>query len=72
MTKGKTVAVNRKARYNYEILDTLEAGLVLTGTEIKAIREGRANLSGGLCEGGRGRVLARQRSHRTLLCGKPQ
>ena len=46
MAKGKTVAVNRKARYNYEILDTLEAGLVLTGTEIKAIREGRANLSG--------------------------
>ena len=46
MTKSKTVAANRKARYNYEILDTFEAGLVLTGTEIKAIREGRANLSG--------------------------
>ena len=45
MSGSKTVSVNRKARYNYDILETVEAGLVLTGTEIKAIREGRANLS---------------------------
>ena len=44
MPYSKTVAVNRKARFNYDILETLEAGLVLKGTEIKAIREGRANL----------------------------
>jgi SsrA-binding protein len=44
MTDVKTVAVNRKARFEYDILDTFEAGLVLAGTEIKAIREGRANI----------------------------
>jgi SsrA-binding protein len=43
--KGKTFAVNRKARFQYDILDRVEAGLVLLGTEIKAIREGHANLS---------------------------
>ena len=36
--------LNRKARFDYEIYDTYEAGLVLTGTEIKSIREGKANL----------------------------
>lgn len=45
MTEAKTVAVNRRARFDYEILETVEAGLALRGTEIKAIREGRANLS---------------------------
>ncbi len=35
---------NRKARYDYEILETYEAGIVLTGTEIKSIRNGQANL----------------------------
>ena len=41
----KIVAENRKARYNYEIMDTYEAGLVLTGTELKSLREGRANIA---------------------------
>lgn len=36
--------LNRKARYDYELLDKFEAGLVLTGTEIKSIRNGQANL----------------------------
>ena len=45
MTMRRTITVNRKARFDYEILDTVEAGLVLKGTEIKAIREGRVNLS---------------------------
>lgn len=40
-----TVVTNRRARRNYDVMDTVEAGLVLTGTEIKAIREGRVNLS---------------------------
>lgn len=35
---------NKKAYYDYQILDTIEAGLVLSGTEIKSIRDGRANL----------------------------
>ena len=35
---------NRSANYNYQVLDTIEAGIVLKGTEIKSIRDGRANL----------------------------
>jgi SsrA-binding protein len=42
---AETVALNRKARHNYLITDTFEAGLVLTGTEIKSVRAGKANLS---------------------------
>lgn len=38
------IADNRKARHDYAILDTYEAGIVLLGTEVKAIREGRVNL----------------------------
>ena len=44
-TVNKIVAENRKARYNYEILDTYEAGIVLTGTEVKSLREGKANIA---------------------------
>lgn len=35
---------NRKAKFDYEIIDTIEAGMVLTGTEIKSLRAGKANL----------------------------
>jgi SsrA-binding protein len=42
---SETVAVNRKARHNYTISDTFEAGIVLTGTEIKSVRAGKANLA---------------------------
>jgi SsrA-binding protein len=43
--KGRTlIASNRKARHDYTILDTYEAGLALTGTEVKALRAGRASL----------------------------
>jgi SsrA-binding protein len=41
----KLVAQNRKARHDYHIHDTYEAGLVLSGTEVKSLREGRANLT---------------------------
>lgn len=40
----KTVAVNRKALHDYHVLDRLEAGLVLTGSEIKSIRDGRVSI----------------------------
>ena len=43
-TNGKTVAENRKARFSYEVMDTYEAGLALTGTEVKSLREGHANI----------------------------
>ena len=42
---GKLVAENRRARFDYEILDTVEAGIILTGSEVKSLREGRASLS---------------------------
>ncbi len=42
---NKIVAENRKARFNYEIIDTYEAGLVLKGTEVKSLREGKANIA---------------------------
>ncbi len=41
---GKVIANNRKARYNYEILETFEAGIALQGTEVKSMREGGANI----------------------------
>ncbi len=44
-SRSRTVASNRRARYNYEIMDTVEAGLVLFGTEIKSIRAGHVSLS---------------------------
>ena len=40
----KVVATNRKARHDYSIEDTVEAGIVLTGTEVKSLRQGRASL----------------------------
>ncbi|MBQ1444131.1 MAG: SsrA-binding protein SmpB [Renibacterium salmoninarum] len=43
----KVVATNRKARHEYHIGDTFEAGLALMGTEVKSLREGRANLTDG-------------------------
>lgn len=43
----KVVATNRKARHDYLVVDTYEAGLVLTGTEVKALRAGRASLVDG-------------------------
>ena len=45
MNDGRTFAVNRRARYDYEIIDSIEAGLSLLGTEIKAMREGRATIA---------------------------
>lgn len=41
----KTVASNRKARHDYEIMETYECGIALTGDEVKSLREGRASLT---------------------------
>ena len=41
----KLIADNRKARHEYELLERIEAGIALTGTEVKSLREGRATLS---------------------------
>jgi len=42
---GKLIADNRKARHNYEFVETMEAGIMLTGTEVKSLRNGRANIA---------------------------
>lgn len=41
----KTIANNRKARHDYEIINTIETGIVLLGTEVKSLRDGKANLT---------------------------
>jgi len=43
-TKDRIICVNRQARRNYEVLETLEAGISLKGTEVKSIRDGKMNL----------------------------
>jgi SsrA-binding protein len=44
-TNNKVVATNRKARHNYSILETYEAGVQLVGTEVKSLRDGQASLA---------------------------
>ncbi len=46
-THDKPLAQNRKARHDYEILETVEAGIALKGTEIKSVRDGKMNLQDG-------------------------
>jgi SsrA-binding protein len=45
MAGEKLIADNRRARHDYELLERFEAGLVLTGTEVKSLRQGRASLA---------------------------
>ncbi len=56
LREGGTVATNRRARYDYSIEATYEAGLVLTGSEIKSIRAGRANIAEGFARFERGEL----------------
>ena len=50
--EGKVVAQNKKARHDYTIVDTIEAGMVLTGTEIKSVRAAHINLKDGFAKFG--------------------
>jgi len=63
MTKGRFSSdiqiKNRKARYEYEILEKYIAGIVLKGTEIKSIREGKVTLTDGYCYFKRGELYAK-------------
>jgi SsrA-binding protein len=52
----RTIAENRKARHDYHVLETWEAGVALLGTEVKAIREGRVNLRDSYARVDRGEV----------------
>ncbi|MEV7677352.1 SsrA-binding protein SmpB [Streptomyces sp. NPDC088341] len=49
-TGRKLIAQNKKARHDYHVLDTYECGLVLTGTEVKSLRQGRASLADGFVQ----------------------
>ena len=55
----KVVASNRKARHDYTILDTYEAGMALTGTEVKSLRLGRASLTDAFAEETNGEIFLR-------------
>jgi len=54
---GKLVAENRRARFNYEIEDTIEAGIVLTGSEVKSLRTGKANIAESYASNERGELF---------------
>jgi len=55
--KRKQIANNKKARHDYFILETFEAGIVLTGTEIKSIRQGKVNLKESYVKISRGEAI---------------
>ena len=55
-SKNQVVAHNRKARFNYEIGETFEAGLALTGTEVKSLRQGRATIAEAYADSRRGEI----------------
>ncbi len=58
MALQKTIKIkNKKARFEYEILDRFTAGIVLRGTEIKAIREGKASIAEAFCEFSNGELF---------------
>jgi len=48
--QSTVIARNRRARHDYHLEDTVEGGLVLTGTEVKSLREGRASLTDGFAQ----------------------
>ncbi len=58
-TGRKLIAQNRKARHDYTVLDTMECGIVLTGTEVKSLRQGRASLVDGFASIDDGEVYLR-------------
>ena len=49
-TGRKLIASNRKARHDYSVVDVFEAGVMLTGTEVKSLRQGRASLTDGFVQ----------------------
>jgi len=53
---GKLVAENRKARFNYDIEETIETGIILTGSEVKSLRAGKANIAESYASNERGEL----------------
>ena len=52
----KLIASNRRARHDYDVLDTVEAGVVLTGSEVKSLRLGQVQLADGFARGDAGEL----------------
>ena len=57
-TDGKTIADNRKARHDYFVIETYEAGIELFGTEVKSLRAGTVNMKDSYCEIDKGEMFA--------------
>ena len=57
-TGNKIIAVNRKARHDYFVEDTYEAGIALFGTEVKSVRQGQVNLKDSYCRVKNGELFA--------------
>ncbi len=60
MSDIKIIAKNRKARFNFEIMETFEAGIELKGTEVKSIRQSKLNMSDGYASIDNGEVILKQ------------
>ena len=67
----KIIAENRKARHDYFIKESWEAGLVLVGTEVKSLRQGQANIAESYASFEDGRVVADQCLHPGVQAGGP-
>jgi SsrA-binding protein len=59
----KIIAANRKARHYYELLDFIEAGIMLTGSEVKSLRDGKVNFMDGYVRISDRRSLSVRRAH---------
>jgi SsrA-binding protein len=57
-TDGKTISENRKARHDYFVIETYEAGIELFGTEVKSLRAGTVNMKDSYCEIDKGEMFA--------------
>ena len=67
---SKVIAENRRARFDYAIEDDLEAGIVLHGSEVKALRTAQANIAESYASVEGGRIVADQLLHRPLRPGR--
>jgi SsrA-binding protein len=63
----KTININKRARFDYEIIEKFTAGIVLAGTEIKSIRLGKANITESFCEFSNNELLPSIPTSRNML-----
>ena len=68
----KLIVDNRRARHDYHLTDRVEAGLVLAGTEVKALRDGKATLQQAYAEVREGESVARRPAHPGVRPGQPR